>query len=489
MLKSALVRFGFLVALLALTIGGLAAPAAAQEATPFSTPNNDRLYALSPDGTMIATTPNGGRELCIYSIPDAEQISCAPLADSSIRIDPSTFSWSPANDALVFGEQVAELLVDGDIWSFDVASGELSNLTEDLYSNPLPLLSEEEYDPIPVDFAPSWSPDGATIAFSRTTLTGADDSPTAMMLLDVASGEVTELAIFDETVAFTLPFRMVWSPGSDTIYASAFYPDPEEDRRGVWSFDTGSGEFVQIAGPNEDFTGAAPAIVAVSPLGDMLIFSYPTYIATNTDTDRRSGYVLFNTSDESSTPIEPSEPFAGAVSVTVAPNFSPDGSALIFGVRQPSEEQGYVITRDIESGEDTVLAELPDGIYPISLDTTVPMGVGGGVTFVQTSPNFGSLITLPDEISEPVENAAGETDSASEDDTAGSVILVVGESAAVLREGPSRDDAIVAVVDVGEELSALGDPFEANGAFWIEVEVISTGDTGFIRTIFLEPVG
>jgi hypothetical protein len=487
MLKSALVRFGVVVTLLALALGGMAVPVAAQDAIPFSTPNNDRLHALSPEGTMIATTTNGGGNLCIFTVPDAEQVSCTQLPGNVIRIDPTTINWSPASDALVFGERITEFLVDGDIWHFDIESGDLTNLTEDDYLGPLSLRSDEEYDPIPVDFAPAWSPDGSTIAFSRTTLTGADDSPTAMMLLDVASGEVIELAVFDEFTPFTLPFRMVWSPSGTDIYATALYPNSAEDRGGVWVFLVGSGKFGQIAGPNEDFDGAAPAIVAVSPVGDKMILSYPDYIATTTDTNRKSGYVLFDPKENSLTPIEPGGPFAGPNTVAVAPNFSPDGTALIYGVRGGSLSSGYVVASTIGLRIGEIFARLPDGTYPITLNPTLPMGVGGTVAFVQTAPSAGAVVPLPERMTEPEEASEPESGTTPEGEIDDSGTLIVGAHPAVLREGPSRDADIVAIVPAGESLSPLGEAFESDGLVWIEVEVISTGETGFIRTDFLEP--
>lgn len=487
MLKSAAIRFGVVVSLLALRLGGLAVPVAAQDVISFSTPNTDRLHALSPEGTMIATTTNGGQDLCVFTVPDAEQVSCTPLPGTVIRIDSTTIDWSPASDALVFGERVTEFLIDGDIWRFDIESGELTNLTEDDYVGRLSLNSDEEYDPIPVDFAPAWSPDGSTIAFSRTTLTGADDSPTSMMLLDVASGEVTELAVFDETVAFTLPFRMVWSPSGADIYATAFYPDSAEDRRGVWVFLVGSGKFGRIAGPNDDFDGAAPAIVAVSPVGEKMILSYPDYIATTTDADQKSGYVLFDPQENSFTPIEPGGPFAGPNTVAVAPNFSPDGTTLIYGVRGGSLSSGYVVASTIGMRIGEILGRLPDGVYPITLNATLPMGVGGTVAFVQTAPSVGAVVPLPDRMTGPVEFSEPESGTTPEGDTGDSGTLTVGAHPAVLREGPSREAAIVAIVPAGETLTPLGEAFESDGLVWIEVEVIGTGNTGFIRTDFLEP--
>ena len=168
MLKRALVRTGFIAGFLALLVGGSIGSAFAQEPATFATSGEERLQTLSPDGSLIATTTNGGRELCIYTVPDADVVSCADLTGPLIRIDPATIAWSPESDRIVFAERIAQFLVDGDLWMFDIASGELTNLTDDGIDASIPFASDEEHDPYLLDFAPAWSPDGSLIAFSRT---------------------------------------------------------------------------------------------------------------------------------------------------------------------------------------------------------------------------------------------------------------------------------------------------------------------------------
>lgn len=518
MLRGVLVRIAFIAGVLALLVGGVPALASAQDAPTFATPGNERLQTLSPDGSMIAATTLGGGDLCVFTVPDAEEIACTNLLELRINIDPASINWSPDGSALVFSERAAQFLVDSDIWLFELETSTLTNLTDDGVAGGLPsggggglltIPGDALEDPFLVDLVPAWSTDGATIAFSRSILSGAGDTPTSLMLLDAATGEVTEVAVFSETASFALPFKLAWSVGGNVIFASGNSTDPDDDLNGVWAFDVARGNFTKLAGASDAFNGAAPALAAVSPTGDALVISYPAFIWGTRTPEDGSGYALLDLIDGEVTPIEPAAAYAGDYSVIVGPNFSPNGTALVFGVRQPSQNAGFVIARDIETGNETVLAELPEGDFPIASDPMAPVQIGGGMALVLTDLSTGVLIELPEELTDaPVPTAtpqAGDVPAATpepevddskpaatpEADTTEEprLTITIAENAAVLREGPSGDDDIIAVLQPGTELTPLGAAFESDGHFWIEVEVIETGETGFVRTDFLEPVG
>lgn len=512
MLRGVLVRFALMAGVLALLGGAALTPVSAQEAPTFALPGNERLQTLSPDGSMIAATTIGGADLCVFTVPDAEELGCADLLGPTINIDPASISWAPDGSALVFSERAAQFIIDSDLWLFDIESASLTNLTDDGLSGGLPTAAEDALDePFLVDLAPAWSPDGSTIAFVRWEHPGVGDTPISLMLLDVETGDVTESLLVDESVALFDGYRLEWSASGSTIFASASASDAPDELSGVWAIDPENGDATNLASAGEEFNGAPPSLVAVSPAGNALVISYPAFISGTRTPEDGSGYALLDLDSGDVTPIEPDDAYAGEYSVVVGPNFSPDGSALIFGVRQPSEVAGFVIARDIASGDETVLAELPEAVYPITSDPSVPVQVGGGLALVLTDPSTGVLVELPEDVTDapipaatpeprPDTDADGavatpepdgdeaEADSGPASGDTAMTVTIAGD-AAVLREGPSGDDDIVMILQPGTELTPIGEAFESDGHFWIEVEVIETGETGFVRTDFLEPVG
>jgi dipeptidyl aminopeptidase/acylaminoacyl peptidase len=385
-------------------IPGAFSPALAQNppsATiePFVTDGEMRILELSPDGSMVAATNTGARILCTYAVPSGEKIACADLDAQKIAFRFEDMAWAPDSSAIVFAEQVFRYFGDGDLWQFDAHSGELSNLTDDGYTGALPLHSDDPTgEPVYADVAPSWSPDGATIAFSRTTYGVGDETPSTIWTLDVASGKATELSLVDPAYPGAVYFNTGWSPDGKTIYASVTYADPDEPRSGIWAYDAIAGDGEQLIGPVDEFDGehATPALVAVSPTGDALLLCFPAIMYEAGITPEFSGYALYSLTTNELTMLEPAAEMTGQYAVTVTPAFAHDGTTVVFGVRRPSEQEGLIVARDIERGADTILATLPDAEMPYVVDPNMAMTVSTeGLAFIHTGLTEGYLVTLP----------------------------------------------------------------------------------------------
>ena len=488
----------FAISVLALLLTGILpvfaqeATPASEELTPYAPAEATRLYALSPDGTMVIGAGQGDQSLCTFAVPSGETIACADLNEHDINLREEDIRWSPNSHEVVFAERAFVYFRDGDIWTFDAQTGELTDLTDEGDIGKFsPIDRNDQTKDVYFDVAPAWSPDGSQIAFSRTTFpVGSDDTPNDLMTVDVATGEVTKVANFDPTFPGALYFGMGWSPDGGTIYASAGYSDPGNPRSGVWAFDAGTGEGTQLAGPSDEVEGAFPALLAVSPAGDTLTVDYPAYLSQYGfgGGSEASGYGLLTLADSSVTLIERPVDLTEHGFLTAGPNYAPDGKTLIYGVRSLENDSGLVLMQSIESGDVTVLATLPDDQAPLTINPGVPVQIGAnGTVFIQTSLESGYLLTLPDEyLTPPQLPEATATPAASPEaiDVDGSAVVSGVDT--VMRSGPSIDAQVVLVLQPGAVVEPLGDPVVAGGERWVPVRDAASGTIGYVRESDLE---
>jgi Tol biopolymer transport system component len=141
----------------------------------------------SPDGTQLAfiqVNPDDTRELWIVQADGSDPrrlYSCQPPCNNTVLPD-----WSPADPAAIFVGRDGNLPPDGPPRTFmlsrvDVATGAVTDI----------VVREDGYA------AEQWriSPDGTRAAFTRGDL--ATDGPSAVFVVDLASGEERRLTAFD----------------------------------------------------------------------------------------------------------------------------------------------------------------------------------------------------------------------------------------------------------------------------------------------------
>lgn len=153
-------------------------------------------------------------------------------------------AWSPDGRSIAFSGQKGGIT---DIYQLDLASGNVRQLTDDRYG----------------DIQPSWSPDGRMIAFStergpRTDLASLEYGKLGIAVLDVESGEIVRLPLF-ETARHINP---LYSPDGKVIY---FISDPDGISN-IYSYALETGEMKRL-------TNLATGVAGITDLSPAMSLS------------------------------------------------------------------------------------------------------------------------------------------------------------------------------------------------------------------------
>jgi Tol biopolymer transport system component len=161
----------------------------------------------SSDGKQFAFARVKGAvpELSIYDIKEDAITHEIPIREAG---EIYSVSWSPDGKAIAFAAIVEGI---SDLFAIDLESRRVDRLTNDEYS----------------DLQPSWSPDGKKIAFVTdrfsTNLSNLSFGQFRLALLNMETGDITELRCFD-TGKHINP---QWSPdGSSVFFISDFHGIP-----------------------------------------------------------------------------------------------------------------------------------------------------------------------------------------------------------------------------------------------------------------------
>ncbi|MGI8477113.1 MAG: hypothetical protein ACR2OO_12170 [Thermomicrobiales bacterium] len=104
--------------------------ALAQAATP-SSPRTftsaEQIVSLSPDGRSVATMGRRPDRLCVRDAGTGALRVRGDLKARRIKIRLNDIVWSPDSTRIAFAENSFQLLLDGDLWVIDAATGVLTN--------------------------------------------------------------------------------------------------------------------------------------------------------------------------------------------------------------------------------------------------------------------------------------------------------------------------------------------------------------------------
>ena len=260
-----------------------------------TTEASDRFPVWSPDGKQIAFARASEEGQAIYLIPSlggTERL----LYSGPASAFPWSFSWSPAGEALAFSES-----------RLDRTHARISSLSlRDSSIRPLTSPSGQE-----IDYAPAFSPDGSTLAFVRSVVTG---NVSDLYTVQVKGGEPKRLTYSNRAIAMQLAWT---ADGREIVFCS--------NQGGVftlWRVSSSGGTPRPIEG-----VGAGACAPAVSRKGNQLAYQQMV---------RRHGIWRLKL-DDSIHGLAPAVRVVSAKGVNHRPDFSPDGKRIAF----ESDRLGY----------------------------------------------------------------------------------------------------------------------------------------------------
>ncbi len=322
------------------------------------------VVTLSPDGLNVAglmVDSEFRQQLCTWSVPGLDA-ACIPVPDT---IDPESLQWSPDSTAIAFSLTGLPDLVDSDIYVYELATRDLSNLTDDDYEGTLPLDESSEPDHLPLDLFPTWSVDSESLAFVRTDV-ALEQPPTELWVVARTSGAVELRHVVREDLPHAIMSPMIQLENGSLLYtvASAFLMDPGD---GLWLLNPSGDSTLLMPGTVDD---AFPMPVATDVLvaGDAIrVVGYSALRLAQQDVLRSIAFVLELDTGDGTVAIDLDtgdgtvaidlDTFAGIVSPA---QFAPDGGIIGLEWR---DGQAHLLIQ--HQGEATALTKVPGSPFAV----------------------------------------------------------------------------------------------------------------------------
>ncbi len=204
---------------------------------------------LSPDGQWIAGI-GPDDTICAWAI-DSLAPTCADPGEYKPNME--ALVWSPDSTAIAFTEDAARMMIDSDLYVFEVGTGVLTNLTDDGVVGGLPFSAEERAELVtPVDLGAAWSPDSQSLMVGRMFWTSEEQEQSPEIVsIPRSGGEPTVVATLDTGNPWGVVHPMIGLDDGTLVYTIST-ADPENPNEGIWLLEPG-GEPVQVlAGTLDD---------------------------------------------------------------------------------------------------------------------------------------------------------------------------------------------------------------------------------------------
>lgn len=317
---------------------------------------------LSPDGQWLAGIGPEDDSICVWDVE-----TLAPTcAGEGLRIVPFPMSpslvWAPDSSAVTFIDGTAQLVEPTEVMLFDVASGELSNLT-----NVGPRGGE------PIFLGTAWTADSRRIVYSTFSEIG---------WIDHISGELGQVPLGDQLSGAFIGWPIVVTP-DDTVIFRLERAGDDEHVAGIWRIELDGSNLRKLYVEDDIAPSKSPVLLRVTADGDFAsILSIEALGRNYLD----NVFYLAELDDGEVTHLA----IDGSRYVLGPPVFSPSGSfALVHGGEDP---RTLLHVLDLETGESSPVAGSRNEPY-ITWMLKSPTWAKNGTVFIP-SDEGGTLLTL-----------------------------------------------------------------------------------------------
>jgi hypothetical protein len=125
----------------------------------------------------------------------------------------------------------------------------------------------------------------------------------------------------------------------------------------------------------------------------------------------------------------------------------------------------------------------PGSFADTLLVRVTPFRVGGASRYIALDPD---AVAAAQANAAADDTGTGTGESTPALDAAPGATVVTAEDRVNLRDAPSTTGQIVRELERGTELVVTGEPTDADGYLWYPVDVVETGESGFVAGIFLQ---